>query len=56
MKEYSLKGILPLRDLYMSINCVEIDCKDLDRCKVCDGSSTSDEYCPSTPMAHFEIP
>ena len=32
LKEYSLKGILPAKDLYMSINCIEVDCKDLERC------------------------
>lgn len=49
IKEYSLKGILPIKDLLVSINCIKIDCKDLDRCK-----------CNSTymgnPVAHFQIP
>ena len=33
LKEYSLKGILPTRDLYISINCIPVDCKSLDKCR-----------------------
>lgn len=51
LKEYSLKGILPARDLYISINCISVDCKDLERCRC----KNVDE-CFSTPTAHFEIP
>lgn len=51
LKEYSLKGILPARDLYISINCIQVDCKDLERCRC----KNIDE-CFSTPTAHFEIP
>ena len=50
LKEYSLKGVLPTKDLYLSINCIEVDCKDLERCRC----HTGDEC--STPTAHFEIP
>nr|DAJ03117.1 MAG TPA: Structural protein [Caudoviricetes sp.]DAL49950.1 MAG TPA_asm: Structural protein [Caudoviricetes sp.]DAV04224.1 MAG TPA: Structural protein [Caudoviricetes sp.] len=49
IKEYSLKGILPKNDLYLSINCIEVDCKDLDRCRCGKGRC-------ETPIAHFEIP
>ena len=49
LKEYSLKGILPVRDLLLSINCIPVDCKDLDRCN-CTNSYLGQ------PMAHFEIP
>ena len=51
LKEYSLKGILPVKDLYISINCIPVDCKSIDRCR-----------CPNLlkyqdpPLAHFEIP
>lgn len=48
IKEYTLKGILPTKDLLLSINCVPVDCKDLDRC------SCSDIH--GEPQAHFEIP
>ena len=30
LKEYSLKGILPLKDLYISINCIPVDCKNIE--------------------------
>ena len=49
IKEYSLKGVLPIKDLLTSINCIPVDCKDLDRCKCGKGSSEK-------PVAHFEIP
>ncbi len=49
LKEYSLKGILPARDLYISINCIPVDCKDLERCRCANKDF-------STPTAHFEIP
>ena len=49
LKEYSLKGILPTRDLYISINCIPVDCKSLDKCR-CNNQNFS------TPTLHFEIP
>lgn len=48
LKEYSIKGILPVKDLYISINCIPVDCKSIDRCRC----NKSDEQ----PTAHFEIP
>ena len=51
LKEYSLKGVLPLRDLYLSINCIQVDCKNIERCRC----NTYDSY-SEQPMAHFEIP
>ena len=51
LKEYSLKGVLPLKDLYTSINCIQIDCKNIERCKC----NTYDD-CSDQPIAHFEIP
>lgn len=53
IKEYSLKGILPIRDLYISINCIQVDCKDLERCRC---NSYNLDGCETTPTAHFEIP
>lgn len=32
IKEYSLKGILPKNDLLLSLNCIDVDCKSLERC------------------------
>lgn len=49
IKEYSLKGLIPKRDLLMSINCIKVDCKDLENC-MC-GRSVD-----GTPAFHFEIP
>ena len=51
LKEYSLKGVLPLKDLYISINCVQVDCKNIERCRC----NTYDD-CSDQPVAHFEIP
>ena len=49
IKEYAMQNAIPKKDLMMSINCIPVDCKSLDRCP-CDGPTYSD------PIAHFEIP
>ena len=49
IKEYALKGILPVKDLLEAINCIQVDCKDLDRCN-CNSSYVG------TPQLHFTIP
>ena len=49
IKEYMLKGILPIDDLLMSINCVPVDCDTLDKCK-CRGTVCGE------PTAHFQMP
>ena len=49
IKEYQLKGIVPTDDLMLSINCINVDCKDLDKCN-CSSKITG------KPIAHFEIP
>ncbi len=51
IKEYASKGLLPKKDLYISINCIPIDCKDLERC-----NCRNIEDCSEPPIAHFEIP
>lgn len=48
IKEYSLKNLIPRNDLLMSINCVPVDCKSMDKCSC--GVTYTD------PIAHFEIP
>lgn len=48
IKEYSMKNLVPRNDLLMSINCIQTDCKSLDKCPC--GPSYS------TPQLHFEIP
>lgn len=51
LKEYSLKGILPVKDLYISINCIPVDCEtSLERCRC-----NADEEC-LTYVPHFELP
>lgn len=50
IKEYMLKGVLPIQDLVVSLNCIEVDCESLDKCP-CNVST-----CGSDPVAHFEIP
>lgn len=49
IKEYSLKNLIPRNDLLMSINCIDVDCKSLDKCP-CNTQSYS------LPIAHFELP
>ena len=49
IKEYMLKGILPIDDLVASINCIPVDCDTLDKCR-CNGSVCGN------PTAHFQIP
>ena len=49
IKEYSLKNLIPRNDLLMSINCIQTDCKSLDKCPC-----SSSEY--TKPEIHFEIP
>jgi hypothetical protein len=48
IKEYSMKNLIPKKDLVMSINCITVDCKSLDKCPC--GTDIS------SPELHFEIP
>lgn len=50
LHQYFLKGQFPIKDLLISINCVDVDCKSLERCK-CGKINEGD-----TITAHFEIP
>ena len=50
IKEYFLKGLIFKRDLMLSLNCIDIDCEKLDRCR-CREMTECDEL-----VAHFEIP
>ena len=52
IKEYLIKGILPLRDLYDSLTCLDVDCKPIEKCGRCAQFS---KY-PQTEIAHVEIP
>lgn len=48
IKKYSMKNLIPKKDLMYSLNCIEVDCKDLSKCCVKDSEDI--------PVAHFEIP
>lgn len=50
IKEYMQQGILPIQDLLLSLNCISVDCEDLDKCPC------NRKNCGSNPVAHFEIP
>lgn len=48
LKKYSIKNMIPRRDLFDKIDCIQIDCESMDQC--CSGEHYSD------PVAHFQIP
>ena len=50
LHQHFLKGIFPIKDLLIAINCVDVDCKSLERCKC--GTYNEDDAL----VAHFEIP
>lgn len=50
INELYSKGIAPIDDLLMAINCVDVDCESLERCS-CSKKSDGD-----TITAHFQIP
>ena len=50
INELHSKGIAPIDDLLMAINCVDVDCESLERCS-CGKKSDGD-----TIIAHFQIP
>lgn len=48
IKEYSMKNLIPVRDLMYSIRCIDVDCESIDRCP-CTPSQAS-------KVKHIEIP
>lgn len=50
LHQYFLKGIFPIKDLLIAINCVNVDCESLERCR-CREYNEDD-----TLVAHFQIP
>ena len=50
IKEYKQKGILSLKELALSINCINVNCEDIAKCSKCS------QFVCSTPASHFEIP
>ena len=47
MQKYAIQNLLPYKDLYLTINCVDVDCQPMGQC--CDEAF-------GEPQAHFEIP
>lgn len=47
LKDYYLKGIYPIKDLLMAINCIEVDCSSLERCSCAENTKN---------VKHFQIP
>lgn len=52
IKEYALKGIVPYKDLYSSLTCLEVDCKPIEKCGVCSKMDKFNTY----EIPHVEIP
>ena len=50
LHQYFLKGIFPIKDLLIAINCINVDCESLERCR-CREYNEND-----TLVAHFQIP
>lgn len=48
IKEYSLKNLVPRKDLLLAIRCLELDCESIERCCL-----NPEE---GTKIKHFEIP
>lgn len=48
IKEFLLKGVFPIKDLLLAINCIDVDCKSLERCNC---GQFKDNL-----NAHFQIP
>ena len=49
LKEYLMKGTLPIQDLLYSLNCIPVDCDNVAKCP-CNTTSCGE------PQAHFQIP
>lgn len=50
LKEQMTKGLIPIQDLLLSINCIPVDCDSLSKCPCNKGN------CGNDPVAHFQIP
>lgn len=49
IEQQFLSGRLPFKDLMMAINCIDVDCESLERCKC-------SEIINPTKAQHFQIP
>ena len=50
IEQYFRKGIYPKKDLLMAINCIDTDCKSLERCNCGVDFENSDK------ITHFQLP
>lgn len=50
IRQQVASGTLPLKDMLMAVNCIDVDCMGLERCRC--GNSDGCE----TPVAHFQMP
>lgn len=50
LTQYFLKGINRVKNLYVSINCIPIDCQPISKC------ACGRHLCNEPEIAHFEIP
>lgn len=50
LHQYFLKGVFPIKDLLIAINCINVDCESLERCS-CRNTNPDDIL-----VAHFQIP
>lgn len=48
IKKYILEGILDINDVLIALDCINVDCESLDRCKC-------DSLC-GEKIAHFQLP
>lgn len=51
IKEYSLKNLIPKKDLLIAINGIQVDCQALDKFPTCSTASYK-----GNPELHFQIP
>lgn len=49
VEQLFLNGRLPIKDMLVAINCIDVDCKDIERCRC---NKTSD----GELVQHFQIP
>lgn len=50
IKEWYIKNVLVVKDMYNAINCIEVDCKDQNKCP-CSSAVSNPQM-----AKHFEIP
>lgn len=49
IKDYMMKGLLPIKELMLTLRCIKVDCQDIERC-TCWADGCGEK------IAHFQIP